>query len=188
MRLWRISSFANLTGEGGLIVPGRWHSRGRKVVYVGDHAASTMLEMLVHFDISAKDVPDTYQLLAIDVPDDINFGAIGVDELPPNWLNNSADTREIGDRWLAENRRALLRVPSAIVPAAFNWLLNPTHPDAARIKISEIIQAPFDPRLLRRPTPAETPSRRGRVQPGRGRNPRPSGARGRRRKRKPSPA
>ena len=184
MRLWRISNFADLTGKGGLIVSGRWHSRGRLIVYMGDHAASTMVEMLVHFDIGSKDIPDAYQLLAIDIPDDISFATVSLDDLPPGGLNKLSSTRAIGDQWLAGSKTALLRVPSAIVPAAFNWLLNPNHPDAARIKIAEIIHAPFDPRLLRRPRSAEKRRARAPGRRGRGRSPRPSGGSGRRRSRK----
>ena len=184
MRLWRISNFADLTGKGGLLVAGRWHSRGRPIVYMADHTAATLIEMLVHFDIRLSDVPATYQLLAIDVPDDVRFAGVEMDDLPADWLTDLNATRAIGDGWLAGHTTALLRVPSAIVPAAFNWLLNPNHPDAARIKIAEIIRAPFDPRLLRQPKSAE--KRRGRApgRRGRGRSPRPSGGPGRRRSRR----
>ncbi|WP_249139606.1 RES family NAD+ phosphorylase [Bradyrhizobium japonicum] len=42
----------------------------------------------------------------------------------------------------------LLQVPSAISAQGSNFLLNPAHPDAARIGVAEVIQAPFDPRLV----------------------------------------
>jgi RES domain-containing protein len=45
-------------------------------------------------------------------------------------------------------------VPSAIVPAAFNYLLNPLHPDAARISVLARQTAEFDTRLFTRFTPA----------------------------------
>src|ERR1700692_1491543 len=112
MRLWRISNFADLSGEGGLQTEGRWHSGGRKIVYMGDHAASTMVEMLVHFDIRSTDIPRTFQLLAVDLPDDVSFAGVELGDLPAGWLNKPHMTQAIGDRWLAENATALLRVPS----------------------------------------------------------------------------
>ena len=55
----------------------------------------------------------------------------------------------IGDAWVREARSAVLAVPSAITPADTNFLLNPAHPDFARIQIAAPIDFEFDPRLLR---------------------------------------
>jgi RES domain-containing protein len=40
-------------------------------------------------------------------------------------------------------------VPSAIVPATWNVLINPAHADSSRLRIVERYQAAFDPRLFR---------------------------------------
>jgi RES domain-containing protein len=57
-------------------------------------------------------------------------------------------SRDIGDHWLDRSASALLQVPSAISAKGANFLLNPAHPDATRVSVAEVIQAPFDPRLL----------------------------------------
>jgi RES domain-containing protein len=57
---------------------------------------------------------------------------------------------EIGDRWVQEDRSAVLALPSAISPADTNFLLNPRHPDFKRIRIHPPIDYDFDPRLLGR--------------------------------------
>jgi RES domain-containing protein len=145
MELWRISNYADLSGIGGLRAAGRWHSQGRRIVYLADHSSSALLEMLVHMDRDL--MPATYQLLRIVVPADIAVATID-EELPPDWRSQTLTSREIGDRWLDRSASALLRVPSAISAKGNNYLLNPEHPDAARIAVSEIIKAPFDPRLL----------------------------------------
>ena len=36
MLLWRMSNHADLSGEGGRRVAGRWHERGRPVVYLSE--------------------------------------------------------------------------------------------------------------------------------------------------------
>jgi RES domain-containing protein len=184
MRLWRISEFVTLSGDGGLLAPGRWHTQGRRIVYLSDHPASALLELLVRFQIDANEIPVPYQLLAVDVAEAVDSTAVEVNELPPQWRQDRTLTQSIGDRWLTDNRAALLRVPSAIVPAAFNWLLNPLHPDAAGVALADAVRTPFDPRLFGPVRSAETPAAPARAQRGRGRSPRPSGARGRRRKRK----
>lgn len=54
-----------------------------------------------------------------------------------------------GDRWVAERRTAVLRVRSAVIPAELNVLLDPAHPDAARVAYGKPEPFSFDPRLLR---------------------------------------
>ena len=54
-------------GLGGAYSASRWNHLGRRIVYCAEHPALAMLEMLVHFDL--EDLPQTYQLLEIDVPD-----------------------------------------------------------------------------------------------------------------------
>jgi len=148
MRLWRISSFADLSGEGGLLASGRWHSKGRRVVYLSDHPASALIEVLVHLEVDIEDVPISYQLLAVDFPEDLTLDTVAVDALPTDWRVSVDATRQRGDQWLSAGRAVLLRVPSAIVPHASNWLLNPGHVDVGKAVIVQAIRAPFDVRLL----------------------------------------
>jgi RES domain-containing protein len=147
MRLWRISNHASLSGDGGLHASGRWHSRGRRVVYLADHPASALVEVMVHLEIDAEDLPSHYQLLGVEVPDDAAITALGEHDLPTGWRQQLLLTRARGDDWLRTGATALLRVPSAIVPEAANYLLNPAHRDAARIGIASALRAAFDPRL-----------------------------------------
>jgi RES domain-containing protein len=148
MRLWRISNHAGLSGDGGLHASGRWHSRGRRVVYLADHPASALVEVMVHLEIDTEDLPSHYQLLGVEVPDDAATTALGEYELPEGWRQQIPITRARGDDWLRAGTSALLRVPSPIVPEATNYLLNPAHPDAARIGIASALRAAFDPRLM----------------------------------------
>lgn len=146
MELWRISNYPDLSGIGGLRVAGRWHSQGRRIVYLADHPSSALLEMLVHMDRDL--IPSTYQLLRIVVPSDIAIEAVDTEELSVDWRTETMASREIGDQWLDRSTSGLLRVPSAIAHGR-NFLLNPAHPDAAKIVVAEVIDAPFDFRLLR---------------------------------------
>src|ERR1700684_1647451 len=122
MRLWRISDHADLTSEGGLLASGRWHSRGSRIVYLADHPASALVEVLVHLEVDPEDIPSSYQLVAVDLSDDAAFAAIETDQRAPDWRDQINNTRQLGDAWLEQNRVSLLRVPSAIVPFATNWL------------------------------------------------------------------
>jgi len=147
MTLWRISRHRDLSGAGGLRAPGRWHERGLPIVYLAETPAGALLEACVH--TSANDVPPNYTLLAIAVPAGISQETLDADGLPVDWADHLELTREMGSAWLrsAAVRSALLRVPSALVPATFNVLLNPSHPDAGRVRIEAAYNYPFDPRF-----------------------------------------
>jgi|SRR5947209_3808907 len=146
MILWRISNHADLSGEGGMRASARWHTIGKPVVYLADSAAAALLEVLVHFELD--ELPASYQLLSVQADDEIAFETPA--NLPAAWATDEEATREIGDEWLREGRTALLRVPSTIVPDTWNWLLNPRHDDAPRLRITSVQKQPFDPRLVRR--------------------------------------
>ena len=129
--------------------PGRWHSRGRRVVYCTQSPAAALLEILVHFEIDIQDLPIRYRLLKIDVPHDMQVERVSVDDLPKDWPERTEVTRAVGDGWLTNGTAALLSVPSAIVPETFNVLLNPAHQDAKRIVIVQTREHAIDPRLLK---------------------------------------
>jgi RES domain-containing protein len=152
MRFWRISNHADLNGEGGRVVSGRWHSRGAPIVYLADHPALALVENLVHLEIDVDDLPQTYQLMTIEIPDDVEVAEITLDALArtdPDWPTKPEVTRMEGSAWLCAGRTALLRVPSVILPDATNVLFNPAHPEAARASIVSIRQPPYDTRLFR---------------------------------------
>jgi RES domain-containing protein len=147
--LWRISNHLSLAGDRALRTPGRWHSRGRRVVYCAQSPAAALLEILVHFEIGIQDLPVRYRLLKIEAPDDVQVERVSVDDLPANWPQKTEVTRELGERWLVRGSAALLSVPSAIVPETFNILLNPAHRDAKRIVVVQAGEHAIDPRLLK---------------------------------------
>jgi len=103
---------------------------------------------MVHLEVRAENIPDGYQLLKIDAPDDLAVDDADPGEVPANWRERVSLTQKIGDDWLNNGSTSLLRVPSAIVPETNNYLLNPAHADAVRIVIASAIRAAFDPRLM----------------------------------------
>jgi RES domain-containing protein len=136
--LWRLCRrpFADLSGNGGRLVAGRWHN-DRPVVYTATEPSLTVLEVRVNLDLSFEDLPRDYVLLRIDTG---NASAEPLDSLPDQ-------PRAFGNAWLTARRSALLQVPSVVVPPARNMLINPLHPEAAQIRITEITPFAFDARL-----------------------------------------
>jgi RES domain-containing protein len=147
--LWRISNRQSLAGDGGLRASGRWHTRGRRIVYCAQSPAAALLETLVHFEIEIDALPTRYRLLELVAPDGLVVEHVPPDALPRDWVERTDVTRAIGDAWLRRAAAALFAVPSAIVPETFNVLLNPVHREASRIAIARASDHAVDPRLLR---------------------------------------
>jgi len=74
---------------------------------------------------------------------------VNVEDLPDDWNSKPPNitTQTIGDDFVFENEYAILKVPSSIVPQEFNYLINPNHPDAKRVKVIGKTQMTFDPRF-----------------------------------------
>jgi RES domain-containing protein len=146
---WRISNYIDLRGEGGRVASARWHTAGQRIIYLAESPAVAMFEALVHMDYEVQDLPDEFTLLKIGAPDSLKISLLDPSE-NPDWREQPEFTRGMGDAWLASRGTALARVPSAVVPHAWNYLLNPEHPDAKLVRIEGQSRERLDIRLSRR--------------------------------------
>ena len=136
------------SGVGGLYVDGRWHSKGRRIIYASQSLSLAQLEVLVH-------IPDRRQMPALVcasvlIPGEVALDSVAPEELPAGWRGfspYSAATQLIGTRWLTEARRAVLKVPSAISEHEWNYLLNPVHPDFGLLRLTAPVAFAMDPRV-----------------------------------------
>jgi RES domain-containing protein len=151
-----------LDGQGGLAADGRWHTRGRRIVYCASSEALAVLEVRVHVGRHVPAMP--YVMHAIDVPDEL-VTEIAQADLPGDWnaVPFGAASQSVGDAWLASARSAALRVPSVHSGSDATVLLNPAHPAYDAITVATRTPYAFDPRLfVRRPARRGGPgSRRG---------------------------
>jgi RES domain-containing protein len=143
-RVYRVcrSVHSLLDGEGAKRVGGRWNSPGRAVVYMSESVSLAVLENLVH--MSKEDFPVGYVSVSAVIPDDLSI--LTEDDLRKDFPD--AELQELGDHWLASAPSAALRVRSAVVSQEFNFLLNPQHPDFARIIAETPMPFVFDDRLF----------------------------------------
>lgn len=151
MRLWRLTrrAHADLSGRGGELTDGRWHTRGRPVVYGAATAALAVLDVRVHLDLPLELVPDDYVMMTIVAPESFEVRALQASELPDGWRSSEELCRPFGDSWLRDRRTPLLSVPSAIIDVERNLLLNPRHPDATHAAVEGIVPFRWDRRLFR---------------------------------------
>ena len=103
------------------------------------------METFVHVgeDVARLD----FVYFEVEIPSTVVIVPLAVK--PRNWRSEppgSASMR-VGDRWLLAKTSALLEVPSAIIPTETNLILNPAHPDAAKLRIRSARTFQFDPRM-----------------------------------------
>lgn len=138
-----------LTGIGASMTEGyRWNSLNTKIIYTADSRALATLEVSVHLDLS-EDLPTDRFYVEIEIPDEITIQEVHIKDLPSEWNSKPPTliTQTIGDDFVYYNDAAVLKVPSAIVPEEFNYLINPNHEDASKIKIVSTKNMIFDSRI-----------------------------------------
>lgn len=138
-----------LEGQGGRLAPGRWHSKGRAVIYTATSPAGALLEVLVNLDIEPGEIPDDYRLLGIDLDDSLAVKRVGTRDLPVHWKKRVAETRALGDDWLAHGTEAVLVVPSSVIQETDNVLIAPDRrADRAGMRLVHDEAYAFDMRLM----------------------------------------
>ncbi len=149
--VWRIVTrrfaVAAFDGEGARRFGGRWNRAGDAMVYTAQSRSLALLEMLV------QDEPlrAHYLLIPAQLPANLSITHIKADQLDPNWrhLEGRQSLQAIGHQWLQDAQSCVLQVPSAVMPAEHNFLINPLHPEFSRIKIGPPETLDSDVRLLR---------------------------------------
>ncbi|MHA4740125.1 RES family NAD+ phosphorylase [Dyadobacter sp. MSC1_007] len=147
MELFRITRSEyqdDLSGIGAFYNGGRWNSPRNAMLYTSSHRSLAMLEVLVHWHKTVT--PPNYVIVCLEIPD--NLVTVTAPYLLPEWPEDQQSTKDIGDNWLKTGNSLLLRVPSVVVKAEQNYLVNPMHADAVSIQITDIEPLNFDKRLF----------------------------------------
>lgn len=153
MKVFRIERqkylHSTLSGMGAALSKGfRWNSENTRLVYTSQSRALAYLEVSVHLDVNT-DLPNDRVVVELEIPDDINALEVRVEDLPFGWDSKPPIflSQIIGDDFVRSLEAAVLKVPSSIVPEEFNYLINPLHPEAERIKVIGNSPLRFDRRL-----------------------------------------
>ncbi|MGH3441867.1 MAG: RES family NAD+ phosphorylase [Nitriliruptorales bacterium] len=146
---WRISKLRHpaFDGTGARLHGARWNSPGREVVYASDTYAGAILEILAHLQ-RPRTLPGPHHAIRIDIPDRA-VESLAPEDLPGWDARQSREARRFGDRWLDEGRSVALSVPSVPArPIGRILIINPRHPDAPAISVSDPFPVPWDERLF----------------------------------------
>ena len=151
---WRIVKHKNpprkaFDGEGARLYGGRWNSPGIPMVYTAQSQSLAVLEMLVHLD--TPDLLEKYVFFEVSL-DEALILILAETDLPRDWKSDPPPVRlrAIGDAWATSLASVALRVPSSVIPAEFNYLLNPKHKDFDKIEIGKLQPFRYDARLAER--------------------------------------
>jgi RES domain-containing protein len=157
VKLWRIAAetrqfpATDLSGKGAACSPGRWNSETEALVYSASTIALAVLETAAH--INDAGLPLDRYLVEIEVPPAVWRARItlAAHKLPPQWDAIAAGMAgaSLGSAWLADQKSALLLVPSVIVPEEYAVLINPAHPRASAISSRVVRKLEYN-RLFRR--------------------------------------
>lgn len=137
-----------LSGKGAEKIGGRWNSKGVLMVYTSESRALCTTEIAVHLPLGL--LPSDYKIISIEIPDSVKILTLSSNKYPEEWnsIPHSEITQKIGNDFIEKNESAVSKVPSAVVPGEFNYLLNPNHIDFKLIKIVKIEPFVFDSRLF----------------------------------------
>jgi RES domain-containing protein len=149
MIVYRISKtrYANdLSGEGARLHGGRWNHKGTPCIYTSENRALAVLEYTVN--VAIDDIPRALSMVLIEIPDS-DIAVFPVNSLPGNWHDTPApaSTKDFGTAILEKQQYPVIKVPSAVIPEEFNYLLNPQHLNSRFFKIVLIKDFVYDIRI-----------------------------------------
>lgn len=151
IEVWRICARRHarsaFSGDGARLHGGRWNPPGIAVVYTAGSLSLATLELFVHLD--PGNLPSDLVAISATIPDGIAVETIPQERLPPAWREYPAPetVQQVGERWAARGKTAVLSVPSAVIPQERNFLLNPAHVQFSRIEAHRPERFRFDPRM-----------------------------------------
>jgi RES domain-containing protein len=150
LSVWRLVTvrFAKSTfsGDGARLYGGRWNRKGVPLVYTAATRSLAVLEMLVQDEpLRAR-----YVMIEVRIPKGVQIDRVKIEDLPAGWRSMAAreNLQAIGTEWARKRDTAMLAVPSAVIPAESNYLLNPLHAEFGRIRIGKPEKFETDLRLI----------------------------------------
>ncbi len=147
---YTVDPYDPLDGQGAKKFGARWNSPGVPLVYLSGAMSLAILEVLVH-SARIDQLADMVTLAVTFRASDVRV--VDASELTSRWFDSATldETRRLGDEWVRSADTPVLKVPSAVLPVEFNYLLNPAHPHSARIRGTATPKQPLplDPRLLK---------------------------------------
>lgn len=110
-------------------IANRWNKEEEFVIYAGGSISLSVLELLAHR--SSIRIGEGYRLLSIQIDlDNDDMMEVHIQDLPNDWksIKSYPFLQEIGSDWYRNQKRLVLKVPSALLPWEHNYMINTGHP------------------------------------------------------------
>lgn len=133
-----------LTGEGAKLYGGRWNPVGIACLYACESKALCALEYAAN--ILLANMPGNLSFSTYEIPDNSWVSFLPKD-LPANWQETPPpqSTKAWGAKQLQGS--LAIRVPSAIIPSEFNFVINTHHADFKKLHLKSVEPFSFDRRI-----------------------------------------
>ena len=115
---------------GSIRNPGRWNTPSSPMIYASKHYSTAMLEKLVH---GSGALPPNQHYIEITIPNSVSYEVFNVARVSDWYLQSGATSKPFGEAWQQEKRSLILIVPSVVARIENNVLINPEHPEFARV-------------------------------------------------------
>ena len=121
-----------LAGSGN---EGRWCAAGRKVIYTSSSVSLCCLENLLR--LGGSGFSSDFLTIFYEIPDDIKLEEVLVRRLKIDWRLkvNYSYCQGIGHEWIDKKEALVLKVPSAIIPDEFNYIIKTSSSDITKLKV-----------------------------------------------------
>lgn len=145
-RIGRTRYANDLIGEGARLFGGRWNNKLIGCLYTSESRALALLEYTVNIDIN--DIPRALSITTIEISDHYIKNLKEAD-LPGDWKYSPApsSTKSFGSKLLLAAAEPVIKIPSAIIPDEYNYLLNPLHTESKKFKVTDINDFIYDVRI-----------------------------------------
>lgn len=126
---------------------GRWNNSGKKVIYAAESIPLAFLENMIRRQ--GVGFNDDFKIMILEIPHKQTITILDVSLLKKNWrdMNNYASCQTLGNAWFDAGKTLVLKVPSAVLPEDFNYVINATHADFKLVKIVAVTDLVPDKRI-----------------------------------------
>lgn len=147
MKVYRLSKTQyaqDLEGTGAKLFGGRWNHVDIPCVYTAESRALAILEYSVNSNINF--IPRALSLCIFEI-DESQIHEVKIKKLPGDWKSIPAPytTKNFGTK-LFQKGKAILKIPSIVIPDEFNYVLNPLVDEKA-FKLIEVKDFVYDLRI-----------------------------------------
>ena len=145
-RIGRTKYARDLSGEGARLYGGRWNHKLTPCIYTSESRALAILEYTVN--VNVEDIPRRLSLSTFELPDK-SIHQLATSILPGDWMNSPppGSAKDFGTAFLQKKSHLVIKVPSVVLPAEYNFLINPMHKHIGKVILVSVDDFVYDIRI-----------------------------------------